>query len=137
MIGLENYAGRAVEIRDRLARVLADVADADYNARGQAHQWQARADQRIAEWGKAPRQPVTDVDRICAEARQLDLDRQAEQTRRHEARRALRDAQEARPAPDQSMATLNLRDAVSGRLYAVTLPAAQVERVITNSLSGG
>lgn len=135
MIGLENYAGRAVEIRDRLARVLADEADADYSARGQAYRWQASADDRIAEWRRAPRVPVTEADLVCEEARQNDLAMQAEQARRSEARRALREATDARPAPDPTIATLNLRDALTGRIYAVSFPAAQVKQVITNRLT--
>lgn len=137
MIGLETYTSRALEIRDRLARILADEADADYAARGQSHKWQASADDRIAEWRKEPRPAVTEADRACQEALQNDLDMEAERSRRSEARTALREAQDARPAPDPTTTIVNLRDALTGRVYAVTFPAAQVERVITNSLRQG
>lgn len=135
MIGFENHISRGVEIRDRLARVLADDADADFNARGQAYQWQAEADRRIAEWMRSPGQAVTAADVLCQEA--LENDRAIEQQRadRHEARKALREATDARPAPDPTITIIHLRDAVSGRLFAVTMPTEQVELVVTNRLT--
>lgn len=135
MIGFENYLSRSVEIRDRLARTLADEADADINARGAMYKWQGEADRRIAEWMRAPGQAVTAADFLCQEA--LENDRAIEQQRadRHEARKALREVQDARPAADPSIAVLNLRDAFTGHLYAVTLRADQVERIIVNRLT--
>lgn len=135
MIGFENYASRGFEIRDRLAHVLADEADADINARGAMYKWQDEADKRITEWVRAPGQAVTPADDLCQEALENVREIERERADRREARTALREVQDARPATDPSIAVLNLRDAVTGHLYAVTLRADQVERIIVNRLT--
>ena len=130
-----QFEQRAVEIRDRLARHLCEEANQNFEYVSIRFRWQGEAQSRIDTWLRSPKEPVSDSDRLCEEARQNHLAMDRARVERAESRQALRAAQEAQDAPDPTIATLNLRDALTGKIWAITLPVDQVKQVVTNRLT--
>lgn len=131
-----HFERRAVEIRDRLARHLCEEANQNFEYLSIRSRWQGEAQSRIDAWLRSPKELASDADRICEEARQNQQAMDRARVERAEARRALREAQQAPEAPDPTIATVNVRDAVSGKIWAISLPVDQVRQIITNRLSG-
>ncbi len=130
-----EFARRANDVLDRLARHLADEADQDFLHGAIRARWQQEAQSRIDAWLRDPKVPASDTDRLCEEARQNHQAMGRARAERAEARQALREAQEAQDAPDPTIAILNLRDALTGKIWAITLPADRVEQIFTNRLT--
>lgn len=130
-----EFARRANDVLDRLARHLADEADQDFLHGAIRARWQQEAQARIDAWLREPREPANDTERLCEEARQNHQAMNRARAERAEARQALREAQEAQGAPDPSITTLSLKDAVTGHLFRVTLPADKVERIMVGRLA--
>lgn len=130
-----DFERRAKDIRDRLARHLADEADQNFLHGAIRARWEGEAQSRIDAWLRAPKEPVSDTERLCEEARLNHQAMNRARVERAEARQAIREAQEAKNAPDPTIATLNLRDALTGKIWAITLPVDQVKQVVTNRLT--
>lgn len=135
MIGYETFASCAVDIRDRLGRHLADEAGQDFLHVAIRARWQGEAQARIDQWMRNPKEPESDTERLCEEARLNHQAMEKARAERSEGRKALREAQEAQDAPDPTIATLSLRDALTGQIWAITLLAESVARVVTNRLT--
>lgn len=135
---VECYQSRASEIRNKLARILADEADADFNARGQSYHWLVAADVRITDWLRYPREVKSEADRVCEEYRQNEEDIRLARQDRGEQRRVvferqkdqeLQKAKEADEIPPDGFAYVYVKDGANGKLFRLTLPSASVKQV--------
>jgi hypothetical protein len=100
---IEIHISRANDIRDHLARHLCEEANQNFEYVSIRSRWQGEAQSRIDQWMRNPKEPASDTDRLCEEARQNHQAMERSRAERAEGRKAVREAQEAENAPDPTI----------------------------------